>query len=196
MTVLFGGIPCNKIRKGKNQMKKLLSLLLALALVMGCAASLAEETEAAPVITIADSTAENTLIVGSPDLNGDFIDGFGNSAYDNWVKTMLMEYCGTVEVARNGEIVENPMVAAGCDITTDDAGNKTYTWKIADDLKWSDGSQITATDYVASILWKASPSWLEAGASSSVGLGLLGSERRRHRRFPSSREARPRRWSR
>ena len=160
-------------------LKKLLSLLLALALLLGCTAVFAEEAAAteeaaAPVAVPEDSTKENTLIVGSPTLNGDFIDGFGNSAYDNWVKTMLMEYCGTVETNNAGEMVENPMVVAGKEVTTDDAGNRIYTWKIADDLKWSDGSQITAADYVASILWKASPKWLEAGASSSVGYGLLG----------------------
>ena len=119
-------------------MKKFLSILLALSLLMGCAMSLAEES-AAPAVP-EDSTRENTLIVGSPDLNGDFIDGFGNSAYDNWVKTMLMEYNATVEVANNGELVENPMVVVSKEVTTDDAGNKTYTWKIFDDLKWSDGS--------------------------------------------------------
>lgn len=146
---------------------KFLAALLALLMVMGCAASFADET------TIADSTKVNTLIVGSPAMNGDFINGFGNSAYDNWVKTLIMEYCGTVEVDAAGEMVVNPMVVEKYETTTDDAGNKTYTWKIFDDLKWSDGSQITATDYVASILWQASPEWLEAGASSSVGLGLL-----------------------
>ena len=156
-------------------MKKFLAILLALTLLMGCAASLAEESAAPAAAAVPeDSTKENTLIVGSPDLNGDFIDGFGNSAYDNWVKTMLMEYTGTVEVANNGELVENPMVVVSKEVTTDDAGNKTYTWKIYDDLKWSDGSQITATDYVASILWRAAPEWLTAGASSSTGLGLLG----------------------
>ncbi len=155
-------------------MKKFLAALLALTLLMGCAASLAEETAAEAVAMPEDSTKENTLVVGSPTLNGDFIDDFGNSAYDNWVKTMLMEYNGTVEVANNGELTVNPMVVASSENATDEAGNKTYTWKIYDDLKWSDGSQITASDYVASILWKAAPEWLAAGASSSVGYGLLG----------------------
>ena len=154
-------------------MKKFLAALLALTLLMGCAASLAEDAAEA-VAMPEDSTKENTLIVGSPTLNGDFIDDFGNSAYDNWVKTMLMEYNGTVEVANNGELVVNPMVVASSETAVDEAGNKTYTWKICDDLKWSDGSAITASDYVAYILWKASPEWLTAGASSSVGYGLLG----------------------
>ena len=50
----------------------------------------------------------------------------------------------------------------------------TYTIHMKKDLKWSDGSAITAKDYVGSILWKASPKWLEVGASSDIGQGLLG----------------------
>ena len=160
-----------------KNLKKLLSLLLALALLLGCAASFAEEaaTEAAaPVAVPEDSTKENTLIVGSPTLNGDFIDGFGNSAYDNWVKLLMTVYTGTVETNNSGELVENPMVVAGKEVATDDAGNRIYTWKLCDDLKWNDGSQITASDFVAALLWKASDEWVTAGASSEVGYGLLG----------------------
>ena len=143
-------------------MKKLTAMLLALVMILSCAASLAEGT-------IADSTKVNTLIVGSPTLNGDFIDDFGNSAYDNWVKLLLMEYNGTMETANNGEIIENPMVVAGKDVAEDEAGNKIYTWTICDDLKWSDGSAITAEDYVAYVLWKASPEWAAAGSYALVG---------------------------
>lgn len=148
-------------------MKKLTAMLLALVMILSCAASLAEGT-------IADSTKVNTLIVGSPTLNGDFIDDFGNSAYDNWVKLLLMEYNGTMETANNGEIIENPMVVAGKDVAEDEAGNKIYTWTICDDLKWSDGSAITAEDYVAYVLWKASPEWAAAGAATDVGYYFLG----------------------
>ena len=148
-------------------MKKLLAMLLALVMILSCAASLAEGVAA-------DSTKVNTLIVGSPALNGDFIDDFGNSSYDNWVKLLLMEYTGTMAVAANGEIVENPMVVAGLDVTEDDAGNKTYTWTIQDDLKWSDGSAMTAEDFVAYVLWKASPEWAAAGAATDVGYYFLG----------------------
>ena len=148
----------------KNATKKFLAALLALAMLMSCAAAFAEEA----------STKENTLIVGSPTLNGDFINDFGNSAYDNWVKLLMMEYTNTMDVAVNGEIVENPMVVTGKEVTEDEAGNKTYTWKLCDDLKWSDGSQITAQDYVAYVLWKASPEWAAAGAATDVGYYFLG----------------------
>ena len=149
-------------------MKKFLAILLAAIMVLSVTASFAESAE------ITDSTKVNTLIVGSPTLNGDFIDDFGNSSYDNWVKLLLMEYNGTMEVAGNGEIIENPMVVAGKEVSEDEAGNKTYTWTIQEDLKWSDGSAITAQDYVAYVLWKASPEWAAAGAATDVGYYFLG----------------------
>ena len=152
-------------------MKKFLAFLLALVLCLGCVA-FAEE--AAPAETITDSTELNTLTVGVTEMNGDFIDGFGNSAYDAFIKTMLHGYCNTVETTGGGELVINPQVVKDYTTEEDEAGNKTYTFTLCDDLKWSDGSAITAADYVGSILWKASPKWAEAGASSSVGEGLLG----------------------
>jgi peptide/nickel transport system substrate-binding protein len=152
-------------------MKKLLAIMLALVLCLGCVAFADSEEE---IALPEDSTRENTLIVGSPDMNGDFIDGFGSSAYDTWVKNMTMEYTANIEVTAEGEIVDNPMVVESSEVAEDEDGNKTYTYKICEDLKWSDGEPITAADYVGAMLWKASPAWVEAGASTSTGYGLLG----------------------
>ncbi|MDO4355508.1 MAG: ABC transporter substrate-binding protein [Clostridia bacterium] len=148
-------------------MKKFLAILLALTLCFGCVA-FAEEG------TISDSTALNTLTVGVTEMNGDFIDGFGNSSYDAFIKTMLHEFCYTVETTAEGELVINPQIVAEYTAEPDEDGNKVYTFTLCDDLKWSDGSSITASDYVGALLWKASDEWITAGASSSVGLGLLG----------------------
>ncbi|MDO4355512.1 MAG: ABC transporter substrate-binding protein [Clostridia bacterium] len=120
------------------------------------------------------STSENTLTVGVSSMNGDFIDGFGSNALDTYIKYLLHTYCDTYELTTAGEYVENPAIVKEYKIDTDEAGNKTYTFTLCDDLKWSDGSAITAEDYVGSILWKASPKWLEAGASSTLGQGLVG----------------------
>ncbi len=150
-------------------MKKFLAILLALTLCLG---TFAMAEEAADVT--ADASSANTLVVGTPAMNGDFIDGFGSSAYDNSIKVLTNGYYYTVESTSAGEYVTNPTVVKNLDITTDDAGNKTYTFTLYDDLKWSDGSDITAKDYVGCMLWEASPKWLEAGASSNTGLGLLG----------------------
>ena len=146
-------------------MKKFLAILLAMTLCMTSVAFAEPSIEA---------TDANTLYVGTPEMNGYFIDGFGGSSYDDSIRTMINGYCGTVEITGGGEYVFNPNVVKGYETATDDAGNKTYTFEIYDDLKWSNGEPITAKDYIGALLWKISPEWLEAGATSSVGTGLLG----------------------
>ncbi|MDO4355509.1 MAG: ABC transporter substrate-binding protein [Clostridia bacterium] len=150
-------------------MRKFLAILLALTLCLG---SFAMAEEAADTTT--DASSANTLVVGTPAMNGDFIEGFGSSAYDNSIKTLTNGFCYTIADTPAGEYITNPTVIENLDITTDEAGNKIYTFKLYDDLKWSDGSSITATDYVSGVLWDASPKWLEVGGSSRIGLGLLG----------------------
>lgn len=146
-------------------MKKFLAILLAMTLCMSSVA-FAEPSVAA--------TDANTLVVGTPEMNGEFIDGFSGSAYDDSIRTMIHGYCSTVEITGGGEYVFNPNVVESYDVATDDAGNKTYTFKIFEDLKWSNGNPITAKDYIGALLWKISPTWIEVGATSSVGTGLLG----------------------
>jgi len=145
-------------------MKRLLVLVLAVVLVaaslVGCDGT--------------GNKVSGTLIVGSPAISGDFINGFGNSAYDAWVKTILHEYYGTYITTADGEIVLNETVVKDVQTETDDAGNKIYTFELHKDLKWSNGEAITAKDYVFYVLWAASPEWTEAGASSALGFGLLG----------------------
>ena len=153
-------------------MKKFLAMLLALMLCLSCFA-MAEEAADTTETTV-DASDANTLVVGTPAMNGDFIEGFGNSAYDVSIKVMTNGFCNTIDSTDAGEYITNPTIVEKLDVVEDEAGNKVYTFKLYDDLKWSDGTPITAKDYVGSVLWKASPKWLEVGASSNTGLGLLG----------------------
>jgi peptide/nickel transport system substrate-binding protein len=143
-------------------MKKFISLI-AIALL---AASLAAcgPTSSGP---------SGTLIVGTPKMNGDFVAGFGNSAYDNSIRTMIWDY-PTYTTTPGGEFVLNETVVDELVTSVDDAGNKTYTFTISKDLKWSDGSAVTAKDFVFDILFSANPAWTEAGATSSTGDSLVG----------------------
>lgn len=117
-------------------MKKALAFLLACVLCFSCVA-MADELAVAP-------TAENTLTVGSASMNGDFIYGFGSNAYDTYVKQLLHDYCATFELTAAGEYVLNETVVKEFASEEDEAGNKTYTFTLYDDLKWNDGSAITA----------------------------------------------------
>ena len=114
-----------------------------------------------------------TLRVGVPSFQGHFVPGFGNSAYDNYVRTILYEY-GTWAVGPGGEFLLNETVVKDLAVLDNEDGSRTYTYTIHQDLKFSDGTQIKAQDFVFGLLWFASPEWRAAGASSSVGDGLVG----------------------
>ncbi|MCK7483373.1 MAG: ABC transporter substrate-binding protein [Candidatus Moduliflexus flocculans] len=119
------------------------------------------------------SGPSGTLIVGTPKMNGDFVAGFGNSAYDNSIRTMIWDY-PTYTTTPGGEFVLNETVVEKLVTSVDDAGNKTYTFTIKKGIKWSDGSAATAKDFVFDILFSANPAWTAAGATSSTGDSLVG----------------------
>ncbi len=158
-------------------MKKVLSLIVSLMLVVtlfACGTTTAEQTDTTTSGTDTTEHQAQTLVVGVPEMNGEFMSGFGNSSYDNYVRSLIYGY-STYAVTPDGEIVLNETVVDNLTTSLDDDGNKTYTFEIADDLYWSDGVQITAEDFVFSVLFQASSDWREdGGASSSAGEGLLG----------------------
>lgn len=143
---------------------KRLFVLLAIALLAVTALTACGPTGA---------KASGTFIVGTPKLNGDFIAGFGNSSYDNSVRTMLWDY-PTYTTTPGGEFVVNETVVKKVETSVDDAGNKTYTFTLQSGLKWSDGAKVTAKDFVFGILFAASPEWVEVGATDTTGDSLVG----------------------
>lgn len=138
---------------------------LALALILLISISL---------VGCSDDKDDVTLVVGSSFLRGDFIPGFGTNPHDEWVKTLLYEFYSLYVLTDVGEIVLNETVVKNQDIVADGEGNKTYTFEIHPDLKWNNGEPILAQDYVFALLWSASMNWEYAGASSTLGEGLLG----------------------
>ena len=149
-------------------MKKLLTLfavgVMGLSLV-GCGSG--------------DSGEESgTLRVASQEMNGDFIEGFGNSSYDLEVKNLLHNYYTTYDTDAEGAFVWNQSILKEEPSTeVDEAGNKTYTFKLAEDLKWSDGSDMTADDFIFNLLLIASDEWVAQLAADSTGDALLGYEK-------------------
>ena len=122
-------------------------------------------------------SASGTLTVGyGAPATGEFINGFGNSAYDLSIKTLLHGGMGPFIVTLEGGLDVNPTVVKEFHTEDDAEGNREYIFTIHDDLLWSDGTQITAKDFVAGVLWEASPQWVESGASSYTGAELVGYE--------------------
>ena len=80
---------------------------------------------------------------------------FSNSA-TNYAMYDLIHGGDTVVYTKEGEFAYNDTVLASHEETDNEDGSKTYTMTINDGLVWSDGSPITAKDYVFALLCESS----------------------------------------
>ena len=121
---------------------------------------------------------DGSIILGSStELSGQFrAPSFGKSSpgsSDNDIG-FLTTGLDTVTNTKEGGYVWNDTVVDSYEETIDEAGNLTFTIKIKDDLKFSDGSAVTAKDYIAFSLASLSPVYTEAASRESSGLTTLG----------------------
>ena len=123
-------------------------------------------------------TADDTLVVGLGELNGDFYGGWTNNAGDVKVR----KYLGiegnngyqTVVQDEAGAWVNNPVVLDGDPVSQDNEdGSKTVTFKIKKDLKWSDGEPVTADDYLFGTLLHTHPEYIKLTGSTNPGSDSL-----------------------
>lgn len=141
-------------------MKKILTLLLALWMLTGCVAM----------------AAENQLVVGSTTaMSGAFFtDLFGSNTADIDVRALLHGYNLMSWDNETGTYQINDSVVAGMAVSRDAQNNRVYTFDLYGDLKFSDGSAITAKDYAFSILLTASPELAKLGGQSAAVGAILG----------------------
>ena len=133
---------------------------------------------ASALIDWSSEKEDGSIILGSStELSGQFrVPSFGKSspgASDNDIGG-LTTGLDTVTNTKEGGYVWNDTVVDSYEETTDEAGNLTFTIKIKDDLKFSDGSAVTAKDYIAFSLASLSPVYTEAASRESSGLATLG----------------------
>ena len=169
-------------------MKKFLALLLALAMIASLAAC-GSKTEApaattaateanAPETTPAAPTVPNRAILGSPtELSGDFRwPGFGGSsagASDQDIGRLTVGY-STMETNQGGAYVWNETVVKSHSETVIEDGTYTVTIELNEGLTFSDGSPITAANYVAGTLAFSTQVSVGAGHSGKSGQSLVG----------------------
>lgn len=174
----------------KKLTKKTLSLLLILTLVVasfvGCGsksissddttatddAKTGDNTDAADA---EDETTEVTnrepagqLIIGSTtQLTGDFMTGWSNGSSDMMIRRMLYGY-NTVAKIQDGSFKLDDTVVKSMDTTENEDGSKTFTFTLNEGLTYNTGLEITAKDYVFSVLLNSSPQFAELEGDTSA----------------------------
>lgn len=140
--------------------KKLISLFLVgamtVSMVAGCGSdngegnnAVSEGTEAADAGEAGDVAYANDQIIlaVTSETSGDITPSWANGAGD-YTAYKLITGTSPVEVDAAGKWVENPNVAENIEVTDNEDGSRTYTVTIKDDLKFCDGSDINADDYL------------------------------------------------
>lgn len=173
------------------KLKKLLSLLLAGAMAFSVAACSQDQgvtnnpdASSAAASSEADASDESVrpteptgqLVIGAlTDLESDFYNAsFNNTATNHKLYDLLHGY-GTVVSDIDGAFVYDPTVVKSHEEVENEDGTKTYTVTINDGLVWSDGTPITAKDYVFQLLLESSPEMNQVdGYPSQAGYSLVG----------------------
>lgn len=178
-------------RKTSMKLKKLLALVLAGAMafsVAGCAQdegvtnndSSSQSSDTSGEESKEESTrpTEPTgqLVIGTiTDLDNDFYDASYNNNATNYKLYDLLHGLATVTSDKEGAFVYDPTVVKSHEEKENEDGTKTYTVTINDGLVWSDGTPITAKDYVFQLLLESSPEMNQVdGYPSQAGYSLVG----------------------
>lgn len=124
---------------------------------------------------IIQNVGDNTLIIGTTtEPTGDFATPYWqNNATDNDINAFLSGYA-TYDLSRDGQFMPNVTAVESEETADNDDGTKTYTFKIKEGLVYSDGTPITAKDYVASVLLFSSPVLTELQARPTYGQFYVG----------------------
>lgn len=159
--------------------KKIKAMLaMAMATVLSCG-MVACNDDPGTTPPAADKKVGGSIILGSTtELGGsDFgSTAWGNNAADADIRTLTNGYA-TVQLTSAGEYVwDETVVVKEHSITANADGTKTFTIEINEGLKYSDGSAITAKDYIAYTLAMASPIVLDADVDAQGGTSYVGQE--------------------
>lgn len=164
-------------------MKKVFALILASLMIVGCLASCVQTPDNPKPPIDSNGEEENKapsgrVIVGNTtELGGDFRwPGFGGSsagAADQDINGLTVGY-STMEVNQGGAYVWNETVVKEHSEVEDADGNLVVTIEINPGLKFSDGTEIKAVNYLANTLAFSSPVSIGAGHTGRSGQSFVG----------------------
>lgn len=137
-------------------MKKLIAIVCSMILLMASVSGNA-----------AGNAKYDALAVGTTDtITGNFFsEAFGANSSDLDVQTLIHGYSLVRWDSGDGAYAFDESVVSGVTAEEDAAGNRRYIIALADDLKYSNGKKITASDYAFSVLLSISPALEEVGGS-------------------------------
>ncbi|MBQ7052051.1 MAG: hypothetical protein IJN79_04580 [Clostridia bacterium] len=150
-------------------MKKLLSLLLAMALLVSMSAMAFAEGTAAE---------KGTIIYGSTtEISGDFApaEWWTNNAADKLCRDMTNDYA-VVTSNQGGQFVVNETIAESVEGVINDDGTKTFTVKINEGLVFNNGEAITAKDFLWAPVFLTSKVAADLGISSTNNMTYVGGQ--------------------
>lgn len=158
----------------RKHMSVLLSLVLVATMFAGCAKKTNENTattagaeatqkEIATKVVEGDDSipnaakqranAANTLVVGMSEVKGDFLPVYYSTTTDGQVCQLIFDTLYTNDDKGEYSV---PKLAESYELTNE---NKTYTFKLRKDVKWSDGKPFTAKDVENTFLIMADKSY-------------------------------------
>ena len=135
-----------------------------------------------PARALLDWTSEkedNSIILGSStELSGQFrVPAFGKSSpgsSDNDVAALTSGLATVTNTKEGGYVWDEVTVVDSHEETLNEDGSLTFTIKIKDDLKLSDGSPVTAKNYIVSSLVSTTPVYTQAASRETNAVSTLG----------------------
>lgn len=143
--------------------------------ILACVAAMAVLLAGGCLTAEASAAQGDTITIGATTrMEGYFFtDLWSANTVDYDARTLLHGY-STVAIGRDGACLLDQTAIANMTARTDAKGNKTYTFTINPNLKYSDGSALTARDYAFSVLMQASPELRALGAAPAAMDQLVG----------------------
>lgn len=113
--------------------------------------------------------------IGPGTLSPDMMDGWSaNATNTGFIK--LMGGYGITTLTRERIIDWDPVVVKSHEEKDNEDGSRTYTVEINEGLKWSDGTEITAKDYLFSIMFRSSEEFAACEGDATGGSVMTGYE--------------------
>ena len=141
----------------KNKIKKLTALLLATLLLLLCACGAQEEPPVADNTVVKEHPLKLTVAMGG--VQDSLEPTYSTADGGETILFHLYENLLRWEDDGNGYAVLAPGQAESYTVELDYAGNATYTFKLRDDIIWSDGQSVTSYQFAAAWQRLADPAY-------------------------------------